>query len=366
MSNENLMNNPDEADFYRQLRQELVSYLIKNGRSRPDTEDRVQTALMEVFARGDRVGNPRAYAYTVIRRERPRRELPTGVGWPGGPEPAEAAGDGPGSGITLRECLTVLSDRPQQEKIVSMAFDGWRNAEIARKLDLTPATVRSHRRHARRTVRGWWGDDGDDLRRLAVGHSVYEAFLSGAETLPVAPRPMIRQAWDQAVALGVDPEHGRPQEPLGDDELKHRRERFLRAVDGIPWVLARLADLATETGQMMVLADQHGVVLWRGGDSTIIKKADQAAFVDGARWDISHAGPGGIALALGYRRLVRVCRFEHFVQQQHGLSCVAAPVCEARNGRVSMVLNLTGTSTTVPPAIARELDSIALRLRLQG
>jgi transcriptional regulator of acetoin/glycerol metabolism len=116
---------------------------------------------------------------------------------------------------------------------------------------------------------------------------------------------------------------------------------------------------------MMVVVDADGVVLWRGGDRRVLRLADRLGFLEGAYWDIKNAGVNGIALALTTGRTVTVCGWEHYVQAQHDLSCVAAPVRDPQDGRAVCVLNLTGTQPTVHHAIMREIDTMAMRLHRQ-
>ncbi len=222
-------------------------------------------------------------------------------------------------------------------------------------------TVRSNLRHGRETLRPFFAGDGHDLHWRA-GRRLYEAWRRG-DTLPAAPRPLIGWAWDQAKALGVDPDHGTAVVPLGGDEVtRRRRESPLAACS---WTRDALTELGKTNRQMMVVVDADGVVLWRDGDREILQQADKLGFVEGACWDIKNAGANGIALALRTGRTVRVCGWEHYVQDQHRLSCVAAPVRDPRDGRALCVLNLTGTWPTVHHAILRAIDTIAMRLHRQ-
>ena len=116
---------------------------------------------------------------------------------------------------------------------------------------------------------------------------------------------------------------------------------------------------------MTVVTDADGTVLWRGGAPEVLGRADQAGFVLGALWDLEHAGVGGIALALATGRTVHVCRWEHSVHDQQGLSCAAAPVRDPRDGRVLCVLNLTGTRTTVPQGMLRAINTLAFKVHQQ-
>jgi transcriptional regulator of acetoin/glycerol metabolism len=155
----------------------------------------------------------------------------------------------------------------------------------------------------------------------------------------------------------VPPDRGKEIELLGRHEVQRRlHESQLTAYS---WALKALVDLGKAIEQMMVVADPDGVVLWRGGAHRVLGLADQLGFVEGAHWDIQHAGANGIALALTTRQTVTVCRWEHYVRAQHGLSCVAAPVLSPKDQRVLCVLNLTGTEPTIPRDVLRKVDTLA-------
>jgi transcriptional regulator of acetoin/glycerol metabolism len=258
----------------------------------------------------------------------------------------------------MRDFLTILWKRPRQRDITALAFDGYTNREIADVLGIRPDNVRSTLRHARATLKPLLADD--DRRSGQVADQVREAFQSG-ETLPVAPRPVITLAWWFSWILGVKPEQDPSVKLVDPDELTDRRERSPMARSG---ALAALNELAATTDQMMAVTDAHGVVLWRGGDHRVMRAADEIGFVAGARWDISHAGANGIALALAAEQLVTVCRAEHYLRTHRELSCGATPVT-GQDGQVLFVLNLTGTRATMHRSVLRELDTIARRLRRQ-
>jgi transcriptional regulator of acetoin/glycerol metabolism len=145
--------------------------------------------------------------------------------------------------------------------------------------------------------------DERDLHSWA-GRQLWEAFQNG-DPLPAIRWPVILRAWKEAKHLKVPPERGREINPLDRDEVHRRHKSPLTAC---PWPLDALADLGKVTKQMMIVVDQDGVVLWRGGDRKVLGLADQMTFVEGAHWDIQHAGPNGIALALTTKRTVTVCR----------------------------------------------------------
>lgn len=355
------------AEFFGQQHLPLVNFLLGRGVSSSDAEDVAQMVFMQVFARWATLHNPRAYLYQAAKNEvaalvrRQRRDLDGTRRWAGSQGECSAAEDvyHLGEVSIVRDSFIALP--PRQREVMARVYEDHQVGDIAKALGISPATVRSHRRHGRETLQFLFASDGHDIHWRA-GQRLYEAWRRG-DTLPAALRPLIGWAWDQAKALGVDPDHGTAMVPLGRDEVTHRRRESPLAA--CSWVRDTLTELGKSNRQMMVVVDAEGVVLWRDGDRKVLQQADKLGFVEGACWDIKNAGANGIALALMTGRTVQVCGWEHYVQDQHRLDCVAAPVRDPRDGRVLCVVNLTGTWPTVHHAIVREIDTIAMRLHRQ-
>ena len=107
-------------------------------------------------------------------------------------------------------------------------------------------------------------------------------------------------------------------------------------------------------------------VLWRGGDRKVLAAADRIGFREGALWGcLQHRGVNALSLCLLRHATVTVNRWEHTFPQEHSFSCAAAPVIiESGAERPRIIgLNLTGAHI-IPVAVVRQLESIAIRLRL--
>jgi RNA polymerase sigma factor (sigma-70 family) len=356
------------SDFVVQQYPLLLKFLLGHKLMVFDAEDVAQTVFTEVLARWAQVRDPRSYLYRIAKNEvaararRQFRDVDKAQRLMGGRVECLAAEDvyhQRDVGL-VRDSLVVLP--PRQREVMVRIYQGYRISDIAAEIGISTATVRSNLRHGRNTLRPLLNGDRQGLHRRA-GLQLYEAYQRG-DPLPVSPRPLIRWAWDMAKAAKVNPERGNAVRLSGDDdEVKRRRQESPLAA--CSWARDMLTELGKATGQMMVVVDADGVVLWRDGDRGVLKRAERLGFSEGAYWDIQHAGANGIALALMTGRTVTVCGWEHFVQSQHHLSCVAAPVRGPLDGQALCVLNLTGTRPTIHHAILHEIDTIAMRLHRQ-
>jgi RNA polymerase sigma factor (sigma-70 family) len=355
-------------EFFTQMYQKLVMSSVRAGASLSDAEDATQAVFMRTLERWTNVQNPHAYFRQAVSNElaaivkRQHGDLARTVGWASQRVELSAADVyHRGEADIVRDCLTILSRR--QRELVAYLYEGYRPHEIADTLGVLPSTVRSNRRHAHQTLTPFVTGDEHELRRwMRSGERVYEAFHRG-ETLPLAPRKVIGWAWKLAKDLQVDPKRSTEVATLSQDEVIRRRRES--PVAACSWVLNAMVDLAEATEHMMVITDADSTVLWRGGARKIQDAADVLGFVQGANWDLAHAGVNGISLASIIGTTVAVSRWEHYCSSQHGLSCVAAPVRDPHDGRVWCVLNLTGTQPAVHHAIRCQVDTIALRLHQQ-
>jgi RNA polymerase sigma-70 factor, ECF subfamily len=130
---------------------------------REDAEDLVQDVFLTLLEKVDTFQEGREFApwfYRILanramsrRRSRATRRtepLPEDAAV-GGPSPARHA-EQADTGARVREAVDALPDR--QRVIVELfELEGWSGPEIARMLDVSPATVRWHLHEARRTLR---------------------------------------------------------------------------------------------------------------------------------------------------------------------------------------------------------------------
>jgi RNA polymerase sigma factor (sigma-70 family) len=145
----------------------VVAFCLALGLARPAAEDVAQEAFLTVLRRWDTITNLPAYLRKVafhlaIRRpyELARNDLATSQApaRPDTPSPLEER-------HVVLEALRQLPSR--QQAVFALFFDDQPIADIAEALDLPPATVRSHLRHARRRLGPWWrqrhGHGSNDL-----------------------------------------------------------------------------------------------------------------------------------------------------------------------------------------------------------
>lgn len=205
-----------------------------------------------------------------------------------------------------------------------------------------------------------------DVMRVAVRESdravrlvrrAREARLAG-EHVPVAPRAEIGASWDRALRSGLDPEKSTHSVRLEPDEIERRR-RSSTLGEVMPLLGDALTAIADASQQIMVVTDVEGRVLWRQGNTAVLRRADDICLAEGAAWSEESAGTNAIGTAIAARAPVQVHSAEHFVRSLHGWTCAAAPVRDPRDGRLMGIVDISGPASTFHPTTLALVGSVA-------
>ncbi|WP_398863865.1 GAF domain-containing protein [Streptomyces sp. C11-1] len=199
--------------------------------------------------------------------------------------------------------------------------------------------------------------EGADRGATRLLHRAREARLTGERTR-VAPRAEIDASWNRVVRSGIDPEQSPESELLEADEIEHRR-RSTALGELMPLLRSGLASIADAAQQIMVVTDTEGRVLWRQGNTGVLRRAHDICLEEGAAWAEAATGTNAIGTALAARAPIQVHSAEHFIRALHGWTCAAAPVRDPRDGRLIGVVDISGPASTFHPATLALVDSVA-------
>ncbi|MGC4945867.1 GAF domain-containing protein [Streptomyces sp. DT224] len=192
-------------------------------------------------------------------------------------------------------------------------------------------------------------------RRLV--HRSREARMAG-DRMPAAPRAEIGASWDRVLRSGLDPEQPTHSRLLEADEIEHRR-RSSALGEVMPLLSDGLTSIADASQQIMVVTDVEGRVLWREGNTGVLRRADDICLAEGAAWSEEITGTNAIGTALAARAPVQVHSAEHFVRSLHGWTCAAAPVRDPRDGRLMGIVDISGPASTFHPTTLALVRSVA-------
>ncbi len=182
--------------------------------------------------------------------------------------------------------------------------------------------------------------------------------LAGRASRPV--RSVIRASWSRVRQLGMSPDGAPEITPLPSDELLRRRETSgLSPL--LPTLRQHLLPACESTGQLMVVADVDGRVLWREGRPAVLHHADRLGFVGGSAWTEGNVGTNAVGTCLVTGSPVHIHAAEHYAETHSPWTCAAAPLRDPGTGRLLGVVDLSGPAQTVH---AGTLSMVALAARL--
>lgn len=189
-----------------------------------------------------------------------------------------------------------------------------------------------------------------------------EAVLGGSRTTG-SPRDTIAASWRRVSSVGLDPGSGAEIPPLAEAEVARRRR-----ASGLSDVISSLTEslrAVIDAGQLVVVADADGWVLWREGGHAVRRLADDLGFVGGSAWTEGNVGTNAIGTALVLGEGVRVQGPEHFVESHTRWGCAAAPLTDPWSGRTLGVLDVSGPSRGMHPAELALVETVARLTSMQ-
>ena len=182
-------------------------------------------------------------------------------------------------------------------------------------------------------------------------HRRRDAVLSGSAPVGrsgAAPRTTVAASWRRVAACGLEPGSAPEVPPLGAGELERRRAES-RLGEFVPRLTQTLSSVI-DAGQLVVVADADGRVLWRAGSSGVRRLADRLGFVGGSAWTEGNVGTNAIGTSLVLGEGVHIQGPEHFVESHTRWGCAAAPLRDPWSGRTLGVVDVSGPSRGMHPA----------------
>jgi hypothetical protein len=178
--------------------------------------------------------------------------------------------------------------------------------------------------------------------------TAWERFIDAGDSPSV--RAPIADSWRRSHDAGVDPSSARIAPVLeGADETAARWDvhPLARLTELFGECVAAVPD---EAGNLLVVSDEQGVLLWIQGDPRIRHDAaDAMNFAEGTLWSEGGTGTNAVGTALAADHAVQVFAAEHFNEVVQAWTCAAAPIHDPETGDVLGVVDLTSRMARVHP-----------------
>ncbi|MGI6225069.1 MAG: sigma-54-dependent Fis family transcriptional regulator [Peptococcales bacterium] len=102
------------------------------------------------------------------------------------------------------------------------------------------------------------------------------------------------------------------------------------------------------SGFSVILTNNEGYILKVIGDPSFLKRSNKVYLSEGVNWHEDVKGTNAIAIALEEQKPVTIFAHEHFFQENHFLTCSAAPIFDANNNLIG-ILDISGNFEKAHP-----------------
>ncbi|HHY26040.1 MAG TPA: sigma-54-dependent Fis family transcriptional regulator [Desulfitobacterium dehalogenans] len=153
--------------------------------------------------------------------------------------------------------------------------------------------------------------------------------------------PVIYRSWQRSVGYNVNHTEISQNMILTTSqlrELKDSQEDIIRAAES---VLPYLYKLLQSTNYTVLLGEKKGFVIEALGDGPFLTKAQKIHLSPGANWREDIKGTNAIGTALTENCPITVSGCEHFVQENHFMSCWAVPI-HGLQGEIIGFIDISG------------------------
>ncbi|HEX8980059.1 MAG TPA: sigma-54-dependent Fis family transcriptional regulator [Parasulfuritortus sp.] len=154
--------------------------------------------------------------------------------------------------------------------------------------------------------------------------------------------PVVARSWGRSQEAGLAPVGRLPESlHLTPFQLARAVDRQRELIAHARPVMEYLYSQTRDSGSMVILADDRGVLLHALGDAVFLERAERVALAPGASWHEQYRGTNAIGTALAEASPVVINGPEHYLERNGFLTCAAAPVA-APDGHPLGVLDISG------------------------
>lgn len=170
----------------------------------------------------------------------------------------------------------------------------------------------------------------------------WRRFIAGENTVS-GVEPIILRSWQRSRERRVNYRLVKDTDILPAPLLRERCQAQESLVQAAEQVLPYIYRLLQGQNYMVILCDFEGYILKVVGDPPFLTRAQQVQLSPGANWREDVRGTNAIGTSISEGTAVKVLGWEHYVQENHFLSCWAAPVRNPQ-GKIVGVLDISGES----------------------
>ncbi len=157
--------------------------------------------------------------------------------------------------------------------------------------------------------------------------------------------PEVADSWERCLKAGLDPEAPKTPVRVTQQQLatiRRDKREFIEAA--LPFM--QFLKIAVQgSGFILVLTDEHGIVLDVFGDQEIMRMARDNNYIPGCCRTEQEVGTNSIGLCLIEKKPIQTSGPDHYNLRHHSWTCASAPVFSPDNELLGAI-TLSGKSTS--------------------
>lgn len=174
----------------------------------------------------------------------------------------------------------------------------------------------------------------------ASGKRAWDLFLAKDVVDRRLVRSEVANSWERCRTLHVNPAgSAEPDFPASLlEERRAAKEQLCRVARPF---MRDMYDFVRGSQFQVVLTDENGFLLEVLGDPAILSRTKEVNLCPGMTWSEAAKGTNAIGTALVEKKPVQIHAWEHFREENHFLTCAAAPIHDAAGNPIG-VLDVSG------------------------
>jgi len=150
-------------------------------------------------------------------------------------------------------------------------------------------------------------------------------FING-EPMVHEIHPIVHRSWQRSLSYKIDPNNISENKFLNESDLRQLKEAQEELIRAANPVMCFLFKLLKSSNFSILLTDKNAFILEALGEGPFLSKAQRIYLSPGGNWGEDVKGTNAIGTALYEDKPITIRGAEHYVQENHFLTCSAAPI----------------------------------------
>ncbi|KXS37052.1 MAG: GAF modulated Fis family sigma-54 specific transcriptional regulator [Candidatus Frackibacter sp. T328-2] len=176
-----------------------------------------------------------------------------------------------------------------------------------------------------------------DLQKIT---NAWQAYISQGR-IKQGLNQEIKRSWQRCAEYKIDPLQDSSTHILQENNLREKLDKYEEVIRIATPIMKELYKAIKGSNFMVLLTDEQGYILKSIGDDSFMSSAQAVYLIEGASWHERIKGTNAIGTVIEEQSPLNIYASEHFSQENHFLTCSAAPIFDADDNFIG-VLDVSG------------------------